>query len=130
MAEEPGKKFELSNIVFAVDVVVIDGVADEVEPGDAETFFVDGAIEEGIIVAVLVGGEVGDADDGVVRVHGADFAKIEWEIAGDDDGVFAVGKFVIEIAAKIMVVSMVGDGGAHMIGFPVYVLKCIDFILA
>ncbi len=52
MTEEPGEKFELSNIVFAVDVVVINGVADEVEPGDAETFFVDGVVEKGIVLIV------------------------------------------------------------------------------
>ena len=30
-------------------MVVIDGVADEIEAGDAETFFVDGVIEERVV---------------------------------------------------------------------------------
>lgn len=43
-SEEPGKKFELSDIVFAFDIFVINGVSDEVESSNTETFFVDGVI--------------------------------------------------------------------------------------
>ena len=49
LAEDPWEKFELGDVVFAVDVVVIDGVADEIETGDAKTFFVDGIIEERVV---------------------------------------------------------------------------------
>jgi len=148
LAEEPGEKLELGDVILTVDVVVIDGVADEIEAGDAETFFVDGVIEERVVFGssccggfgwvrgfccggfCWVGGEVGDADDGVVGVHGADFAEGEGEVAGDDDGVFAVGKLIVEVAAEIVVFRLIDSGGAHGFGFPVYVLVYAGFIVA
>ncbi len=30
LAENPGEKFELGDVVFSVDMVIIDGVADEI----------------------------------------------------------------------------------------------------
>lgn len=113
-AKEPGKKFKLSDVVFAVDVIVVNGVADEVETGDAETFFVDGVIEKGVVLFV-VGflSDVSDTHNGVVGVQSADFAEGEGEVAGDDDGIFAVGKLVVEVAAEIMVFNLISGGSAH-----------------
>lgn len=112
--EEPGEKFKLGDVVLAVDVIVVNGVADEVETGDAETFFVDGVIEKRIVLfAVGFLSDVGDAHDGVVGVQSTDFAEGEGEVARDDDGVFAVGKLVIEVAAEIMVFNLISGGGAH-----------------
>ncbi len=39
-----GKELELGDIVFAIDVVIINGITDEIEASDAETFFIDGII--------------------------------------------------------------------------------------
>lgn len=48
-AENPRNDFELRNVVFAVEMIMVNGVADEVEPSHAETFFVDGVVEERVI---------------------------------------------------------------------------------
>lgn len=108
LAEDPGKELELSYIILAVDMVVIDGVADEVKTGDAEAFFVGGVVEEGVAV-----GDVGDADNGVVRVEAAGFAEIKGEVAGDNNDFFAVGKFVVEVTAEVGVFGFVSGGSAH-----------------
>lgn len=49
-SKKPGEEFELSDVVFAIDVVMIDGVADKVEAGDAEAFFVDSVIKERVVL--------------------------------------------------------------------------------
>ena len=113
-AEEPGKKFELGNVVFAVDVVMVNGVADEVEAGNAKAFFVDGVVEKGIVLfTVCFLGEVGDAHDGVVGTQSTDFAESKREVAGNNDGVFAVGKLIVEVAAEIMVFNLISGSSAH-----------------
>lgn len=75
LAENPGDKLELGNVVFAVDVRIIDGVADEVETSDAEAFLVDSVIEERVVGGYIgVAGvswiwrDVSDADHSVVRI--------------------------------------------------------------
>ena len=47
----------------------------------------------------------------------ADFTKVKGEIAGDYDGFFAIGKFIVEIASKISIFGLIGGGSAH-VGFP------------
>lgn len=49
VAENPRNDFELRNVVFAVEMIMVNGVADKVEPGHAEAFFVDGVVEERVI---------------------------------------------------------------------------------
>ncbi len=49
LTEDPWEKLELGNVILVVDVVVIDGVADEIETGDTEAFFVDSVIEERVV---------------------------------------------------------------------------------
>lgn len=61
LAEDPGYELKLSNVVFIIDVIVIDGVADEIEAGHAKATFIDGVIEEGVVVCY-----VSDANDGIV----------------------------------------------------------------
>lgn len=119
-AEDPGQDFELRNIVFAVDVIVVDGVTDEIEPGHTETFFVDGIIKQRVIFGLvgdeLIGrnrGKVGDANDGVMRFEQTDFAEIEWEIAGNDDGGFAIGELVVKVATEIRFFGLISSSGAH-----------------
>lgn len=110
MAEEPREEFKLGDVVFAIDVVVINGVADEVKTGDAETFLVNGIVEERVIFGLagglIIGGEFGDvsdADDGIMRIKCTSFAEVKREVARDDDAFFAIRKFVIEVATEIFV---------------------------
>lgn len=122
LAKNPGDEFELSDIVFAVDVVEVNGVADEVKAGDAETFFVGGVVEErvvGRLVGVLgvgrVRDDVSDADHGVVRIEVAGFAEVERVITRKDDGALAVRKFVVEVTAEIGVFGFIGGCGTHAV---------------
>lgn len=48
-AENPRNDFELRNVVFAVEMIMVNGVADKVESGHAEAFFIDGVVEERVI---------------------------------------------------------------------------------
>lgn len=64
LAKDPRDEFELCNVGFAVDSGMEDGVANEIEAGHAETFFVDCIVKEGKIVAVWVGSDVSDAEQG------------------------------------------------------------------
>lgn len=68
LAEQPGENLELGDVVAAFGDFMEDGVANEVEASDAKTFFVDGVVEKGKISTVGVGGDVGDANDGVMSV--------------------------------------------------------------
>lgn len=109
LAENPREEFELSDVVFAVDVIIIDSVTDEVETGDTETFFVHAVVKKGIAVS-----DISDANDGVVGVKCAGFAEVEWEIAWNDDGFFAVRKFVVEVTTEVVIsVVCIGGCGAH-----------------
>ena len=45
MTEDPWEKFELGDVILIVDVVVIDGVADQIETGYTEAFLVVGVVE-------------------------------------------------------------------------------------
>lgn len=102
MTENPRKELELSDVVFAVDVVIVDGVADEVEAGDAEALFIDSIVEErvsGISVGSL--GDVSNADNGIMRVKRASFAELEREVARNNNGLFAVRKFIVEVATEV-----------------------------
>ena len=44
LTKQPGDEFKLSEVVAAVGDGVIDGVAGEVEAGDAEAVLVDGVV--------------------------------------------------------------------------------------
>ncbi len=99
---------------------MIDGVADEVESGHTEAFFVDGVVEEGKIIR-----DKGDANYGEMSGEAGVIAKIEGEVAGNDNGFFAVGKIVVKVASEIMVFSMISGCCAHDAPF----WLCIIYII-
>lgn len=118
LAEDPGNEFKLSDVVLTVDMVVVDGIADEVESGDTETLFVNGIIVERIFATVLVG-DVGDADDSEMGLEFASFAESKGEIARSNTNFFAVGDFVVKIAPKIRIFSLIECCSAHVFAFRV-----------
>lgn len=131
LAENPRKEFELSDIIFAVDMFIINSVADEVEASDTEALFVDGVVEEGIIFGLITGAEIGwnfgdvsDADYSIMCVLDAGFAVMKREVARDDDGSFAIRKFVVEVATKIRVFGFVSCCRTHSLSFLFYNLCC------
>lgn len=124
LTEDPGNELKLGNIILAVDMFIVDGIADEVEAGDAEALFVDGVVEEGIIFGLVAGAEIGwnfgdvsDADHGVMCILDTGFAVMKREVAWDDDGSFAIRRFVVEIATKIGVFGFVSSSCAHSLSF-------------
>ncbi len=98
----------MSDIVFAVDMIVVNGVADEIEASDTKTFFVDSVIIKWVIII-----DISDADDSVMGIDWVDFAELKREVAGRDHSFFAVRKLVIEIASEISVFGFVSGGCAH-----------------
>ncbi len=106
LAKNPRNELELRNVVFVIGVRIINGVADEIETGDAETFLVDGIVEEGVAV-----GDVSDADHSVMGIQSASFTESKREIARDNYGFFAVRKFVVEVATEVIV--FISGGCTH-----------------
>lgn len=106
LAENPRDELKLRNVVFAIGVRIINGVADEVETGDTETFLIDGIVEKGIAV-----GDVSDADHSVMGIQSASFTESKREIAWDNYGFFAVRKFVVEVATEVIV--FISGGCTH-----------------
>ncbi len=132
LTENPGDELKLGNIILAVDMFIVDGIADEVEAGDAEALFVDGVIEERTIFGLVAGAEVGwnfgdvsDADYSIMCVLDAGFAVMKREVARDDDGSFAIRKFVVEVATKIRVFGFVSCCRTHSLSFLFFIIYVV-----
>lgn len=69
LAENPGDELELGNVGGVGGDGVEDGVAGEKQASHTKAFFVDGIIEKWVVVAIGVGCDKGDADDGEVRLE-------------------------------------------------------------
>ena len=112
LAKQPRDEFKLSEVVAAVGDGVIDGVAWEVEAGDAETVLVDGVVIEGVGLAVK-GGDGGHTNNGKVGGERRKVAEGEGVVARGDDDFLTVGKFEVEIATKVSILGFVSDSCAH-----------------
>ena len=84
------------------------GVADEVQPGNAEAFFIHGIVIQRIAVR-----HMGRAEDGIALLRAAAVAEAEREPAGKHDDLLAIGCLVIQRAAHIELTRLIGDCSAH-----------------
>ncbi len=132
LTEDPGNELKLGDIILAVDMFIIDGIADEVEAGDAEALFINGVVEEGIIFGLVAGTEIGwnfgdvsDADHGIMCILDTGFAVMKREVTGNNDSGFTIGEFVIEIATKIGVFGFVSSSCAHSLSFFVFIAYAV-----
>ena len=94
LTKQPGDEFKLSEVVAAVGDGVVDGVAGEVEAGDAETVFVDGVVIEGVGLTIR-GGDGGHTDDGKVGGERRKVAEGKGVVTRGDDDFLTVGKFEV-----------------------------------
>lgn len=85
LAEEPGDKLKLGDVVLIFDGGEVLGVAGEVETGDGEAVFVDGVVVERVVIS-----DGRHADDGVVGGLRGGGTEGEGEIARRNDDFFAV----------------------------------------
>ena len=108
LPQQPRNQLVLRNVVLAADLRLISGVADEVQPRNAETLFVDRVIVQRHVVR-----DIGHADDGVMAVHRRQLAEGEGVIAGRDGHFVSVGKFIVQIASKVKIACAVGGGSTH-----------------
>ena len=69
LGEKPGYELKLSDVVFAINVIIVDGITDEIEASDTEAFFVDAVIEEGIILTILVWSDEGDSEYRIMLIE-------------------------------------------------------------
>ncbi len=111
MGQYPGDEFKLGDIFLPLAGGGIGGIADKIEPGHAQSFFIDGIVVEGVII-----GHICHADDGIVLVHAAGMAEGKRKAAGCDGYLAGVGKFVIQSTAKVKIMGLIGGGGTHFIG--------------
>ena len=94
LTKQPGNEFKLGEVVAAVGDGVIDGVAGEVEAGDAETVLVDGVVIERVGLAVR-GGDGGHTDNGKVGGERRKVAEAQGEVTRGDNDFLTVGKFEV-----------------------------------
>ncbi len=104
-------------------MVVINGVTNKIKTSHTKTTFVDGVIKQWIVLS-----DVGDTDDGIVRLHGAYFTEGEGEVTRNNDGFFAVRKVVIEVATKIII--LVVSCRTHILSCLLFVLEKLKYIIA
>ena len=81
LTKQPGDEFKLGEVVAAVGDGVIDGVAGEVEAGDAEAVLVDGVVIERVGLAIR-GGDGGHTDNGKVGGECARWRKFRGKLRG------------------------------------------------
>ena len=75
--------------------ILIDGIADKIEAGHAEAFFVYSVVEKRIFLIVGVGCDIGDTKDGVVGVDGFSMAEGKRVVAWSNNDLFAIGEIVV-----------------------------------
>lgn len=113
LSEQPRDEFELGDIVASRFDFMENGVASEEEASHAEAFFVDGVVEQRIVVAVRIRRDERNSHDSIMRMKCALMAEVEREIAwGDRDGL-AIRKFIVEIATKIMIFGSICRSCTH-----------------
>lgn len=107
-AQQPRDQFKLGDIVFSLRRRVVDRVADEIQPRNAEAALVDGVVVERVLPR-----HIGHADHGVFRAEVPHAAQAKRVGARRDGDLVAVGKFVIQIAAKVEILGFIRCSGTH-----------------
>ena len=108
-AEKPLDQLKLRHVRLSVCRLCVCGVADEVEPRDAEPRLVDRVVEQRKSVF-----HMRHADHGVVRLQRRKMAQRNREAARYDADLLAVGKLVVEIAPEIKVLCLICCGCTHV----------------
>ena len=108
LPQQPRNEFELRHVLPPVLRRGIAGVADEVQPGNAEAFFVHGIVIQRIAVR-----HMGRAENGIALLRAAAVAEAEREPAGKHDDLLAIGCLIIQRAAHIELTRLIGDCSAH-----------------
>ncbi len=111
LTKNPVKKFKLSNIVFTINMIIIDSIARKVEAGTPKAFLVDTVIEQRIVFR-----DAGDPDYCVVRIQIINFTKFEREVAWDNGDFLVVRDIIIKVASEVGVFCYISSRSAH-VGF-------------
>ena len=98
LSKQPGNQLKLRDIVMILRGGLIDRVADEIQPRDAQTLFVDGVVIERIVVL-----NIRHADDSVVCAHFTHLSERKRVIARRDGHFISIGKLIIQIAPKVKI---------------------------
>lgn len=98
-----------SNIILAGDFVKIDSVIRKAETSDTEAHIVYGIVVEGIILAICVWYNIGDADDGMMCGEVGKSSKVEGEVVGCDGNGFVIRIVEVEVATEVSIFSLI-DG--------------------
>ena len=107
-AQQPGDQLKLSDVAFAILRRVVDCIADKVQPCDAQALLIDGVIVERVLPR-----HVGHADHRIFCAEVPHAAQSKRIGPRRDRDLVAVGKFIIEIAAKVETVGCIGCSGTH-----------------
>ena len=102
----------MSNISFTFNFGTIDGVADKIEAGDAETVLVNGVVIERAGGAVIVSDGC-HADNSVMLVNRRLSAEGKRVITRSNHDLLMVGDLVIEIAPEISIFGLVSNCSTH-----------------
>ena len=107
-AQQPGDQFKLCDVVFTLSRRMVDRVAHKVQPRNAEALLIDS-----VVIQRVLPRHVGHADHGVFRAeipHAAQGKRIGTR---RDRDLVAVGKFIVQIAAKVEIFGFIRCSGTH-----------------
>ena len=107
-AQQPGDQLKLSDVAFAILRRVVDCIADKVQPCDAQALLIDGVIVERVLPR-----HVGHADHRIFCAEVPHAAQAKRVGPRRDGDLVTVGKFIIEIAAKVETVGCIGCSCTH-----------------
>ena len=108
LREHPRDEFKLRNVALAAARRGVSGVADKVQPGDAQALLVDGVVIQRVIL-----GHIGHTDHGVMGAQLPRPAENKRVVARGDRHLVPVRKFIIQIAAKVQIFGPVGCSSTH-----------------
>lgn len=107
-AQQPGDQLKLGDVAFAILRRVVDCIADKVQPCDAQALLIDGVIVERVLPR-----HVGHADHRIFCAEVPHAAQSKRVGPRRDGNLVAVGKFIIEITAKVETVGCIGCSCTH-----------------
>ena len=108
LTEYPRDKFKLRNVVPAVDIISVKGVANKVKTCHGKTFFIGGVIEKRIILS-----NMSSAYHCIVGIYPAHINKVKGKASWHYDYLLAIGAFIVKSSSKIKIVRFISCRSTH-----------------
>ena len=110
LTEYPRDKLKLRNVVFAVYIITVKGIANKVKACHGKTFFIGGVIEKRIILS-----NMSSAYYRIMGSYPAHINKVKGKVSWHYDYFLAVGAFIVKSSSKIKIVSFISCSSTHFV---------------